>query len=182
MKFPPNPAHPLRVKTLVPVLVVVLTFSILQSVAVIVTAILPIHPDEVGWRFGLFRIVLEAAPQISVALATIAIVGLFGERYLAVRGAAVIALLLGALLVPVLILDALDFIQVLHYVAADQMHAFKLRSLQDGGTGAAFMVLLFWFGRRGLQAGKRPEVVELRDGLVINKEAAPGPFDPRVTN
>ncbi len=182
MDFPPNPAHPLRVKLLVPALVAVLVFSILQPIAVIVTAILPAHVDEAGWRFQLFGILLGAAPQISVALASIAIVGLFSERYLALRGAAIGALLLGALLIPVLILDALDFLQMRRYVTIDQLRSFDLRTLQSAGTGAVLALLLFWFGRRALQAGKRPEMVELKDGLVINRETAPEPLDARITN
>jgi hypothetical protein len=170
MDYPQNPTHPFRVQTLTPALIAVLVVATLQPLAVITTAQLPLRFGEVTWRFQTLTIFLGAAPPVSFGLALIAIVGLFGARYRAVRGAAIGALLLGAALIPVLILDGLDFLQVRRLVGADKMHAFQLNMLQSAGVGIILVPLLFWLGWSGLQAGRKAPAARSEDTLVVGQE------------
>ena len=185
MEFPLNPEHRLRVETLAPAMVTVLVLAALQPLAVIVATILPLRFDDISWRFQVFALFVGASPQIAVELAILAAIGLFGEQYRAVRGAAVGALVLGATLVPVLLFEILDYLEVRHLVPADRVRGFDLTTLQAIAVGAAFVPLLLWLGRRGLgrRCEKSVRAMNIDDHLVAWRSAfATAPYDPRVNN
>jgi hypothetical protein len=182
MEFPLNPEHRLRVETLAPAMVTILVLAALQPLAVIVATILPLRFEDLSWRFQVFALFVGASPQISVELAILAAIGLFGEQYWAVRGAAVGALVLGVTLGPVLVYELLDYLQFRRVVPADRVHGFDLTTLQPIAVGAALVPLLIWLGRRGLQAGKKPKFMDIDDHLVVAENPAVDYLDPRVNN
>jgi hypothetical protein len=182
MDFPPNPEPQLRVSTLYPALIAILTLAVMQPFVVIGTSLFPLKLGEATWRFQAFAELLGATPQIAIGLVFIAAIGLFGERYRAVRYTAIVALVLGIILIPVVILDALDYLEVRRLVSAERARAFDLNSLQTELFGFLLAVLLIWLGSAGRRAGIKPPDMDITDVLVINTEPAAGPLDPRVNN
>lgn len=182
MEYPPNPTHPFRVETLAPALVAVMVIAILQPLVVIITTMQPMLPGEATWRVQVLALLLGAAPQISVGIAFIAMVGLFGERYRPVRGAAIGAIVLGVVLIPVIIFYGLDTIEIRRMVPYERLRSFQLNAIQAAGVGVILVPVLLWLGWRGLRAGKKPQPMDITDALLIDKQPLPGPLDPRVTN
>lgn len=182
MEYPPNPSQPFRVDTIAPPLITLLALATLQPLVVIVTSTMPMDFAELAWRVRFFALVLGTAPQIGMSLVVIAAIGLFSQRYLAVRGAAIGAFLFGLLLIPVLIFDLLDILQLQQAIPLDQLRYFRINAIQTSGMALLIVPVLFWMGRAGLQAGKRAPTVDIVDALMINQEPAPGPIDPRVNN
>lgn len=170
MEYPPNPTQQFRVASLVPALIPLLVLAILQPLVVVTATILPLKLGDSTWRFQAFTMILGAAPQISVGLVLVAAIGLFGERFRAVRGAALGAILLAIVLLPLLFLDALDYLEVRRLVGSDKIRTFDVNVLQAVGVGIILVPLLLWFGGRGLQAGKKVPGRDVEDQIVIDKD------------
>jgi hypothetical protein len=173
MDFPPNPAQPLRIQTLAPPLLTIMALAILQPLVVITTTVLPAQIGEATWRVRVFALLLGTTPQVAVSLVVIAAIGLFSERYAAVRWASIAALVIGILLIPLLVLDGLDVLQVRTLVPADQVHGYYVNALQTAAMAGVLVPILLWMGRRGLQAGKQPVATEVDDHLVVGKAPPP---------
>ena len=182
MQYPQQPSQPFRVETLAPSLIGLLVLSCVQPLVVIATTAMPYAPDDPIWRGRLYALLLGTAPQLGVCLVLIAAIGIFSERYAPVRWSAIAALAIAALLVPILMLDALDVIQIQQQVPLDLLRRYRINGLQTWFFGAIMVPTLVWVGIRGLQAGKKAPEMDISDALLLNKEPLPGPLDPRVTN
>ena len=182
MDYPDLPSQPFRVQTLAPALVVVLLIATLQPLVVIITTSMPLSFEDVAWRVRFYALLLGSTPQLSFCLVLLAGIGLFGERHLTVRLASIAALLLGIALIPLIIIDALDVLQLQARVPMDQLKAYRISALQAWAMVAMLIPALIYMGIRGIQAGRKAPKIDLDDALLLDKEALPGPVDPRVFN
>lgn len=182
MEYPQTPSQHFRVETLAPALIWLLVIAAVQPLVAITTTVMPFDVADAAWRLRVFELLLATTSQIAVSLVLIAAVGLFSERYQAVRGASIAAWIQAVLLIPILILYSLDVFQVQRMVPLDQLKRFHINALQTAGTAAVMVPILFWMGFRGMRAGKKPAVIDVEDALLIDKEPLPGTLDPRVIN
>ena len=182
MDYPELPSQPFRVQTLGPALVLVLVIATIQPLAVIAVSTMPFSFEDAGWRVRLYSLLLGSTPQLAFCLVLLASVGLFAELHRVVRWTAMTALLLGILLIPLVIADALDVIEVQQRVPLDQLRQYRINAIESWGLVALLIPALIWMGRRGLQAGRKAPPLDVDDALLLDKEPLPGPLDPRVTN
>lgn len=184
MDYPENPSQPFRVATLAPALLVVVALAMVQPFLVIFIQTLPADASDPVWRTRTLTLLLGAVPQIAVELAVFLAIAIFAYRYAAVRGAAMVALLLAALEIPALVANWLDMLQVRRLVAHDRLRAFDLNALEVSGLALVMVPLLCWLAWAGLRAGRKAptDTAVGEDVLVIGKEPLPGPYDPRVVN
>ncbi|MGH7584124.1 MAG: hypothetical protein ACREL5_12945 [Gemmatimonadales bacterium] len=151
-------------------LIGLLILGILQPVIAITTTVLPWSMGEATWRVRYFTLLLGAAPQVSVALALLVAVAMFSGFRRPVRIVGFVFLVMAVLVAVIALLDLLDSLQVRSIVAQDRMRAFEINAAETVILGAILVPLLFWAGRRALDAGKLDEITEKdrgQRGLVV---------------
>lgn len=159
---PPRPAS-VRVQALIPPLVAVLTLVTLSVLVDIVAVRLPPHFGDTQWRFQTINLFLSAGPQLSLVLGIIAVTGIFGGYRVAVRGAALGALVLAVLLIVLTPLFALDVLEIRRQVPVDNKRTFDLVTMKTAAFSIAFAVADFWAGRRGLKVSSRESGEAMRE-------------------
>ena len=150
-----TPMLSLRAHTVISAALAVLVVVTLSPLADVLVPALPVATGEVRWRFQVFGTVLAALPQLAFLLAAITAVGIFGGRRVAVRGAAIAALVLalvaGLLLVPF----ALDFLDMRRLVPVDRKNNFDMAAMKTGALAASSRWRLPISAGRGCRAASR---------------------------
>lgn len=139
----------------------------------VLVAALPLSTGEVRWRFQIFGAYLAALPQLAFLLAVIMAVGIMSGHRRAVRAAALAALVLTLVAVPLLPIFALDFLEMRRLVALDRKATFDLAAMKTGAFGGVLVLALAHLGWRGFtssapdkNAGRRVE----GSGLVVGQD------------
>ncbi|MDX2260975.1 MAG: hypothetical protein SFU84_04660 [Gemmatimonadales bacterium] len=167
-----TPMLSLRAHTVISAALAVLVVVTLSPLADVLVPALPVATGEVRWRFQVFGTVLAALPQLAFLLAAITAVGIFGGRRVAVRGAAIAALVLalvaGLLLVPF----ALDFLDMRRLVPVDRKNNFDMAAMKTGAFGGLFTLALAYLGWKGMQGSVKEKTTERKQGqgLVVGQE------------
>lgn len=159
----PRPVASSRVQSLMLPLVAVLTLVALSVLVDILAVRLPPHFGQTQWRFQTINLFLSAGPQLSLVLAIIASVGIFGGHRWAVRGAAIGAVVLAVLLIGLMPLFGLDMLEIRRQVPLDNKHTFDLVTLKTGAFSVMFAAVNFWAGRLGIRASAREPGEDLRE-------------------
>jgi hypothetical protein len=167
-----TPMLSLRANTVISAALAVLVVVALSPLADVLVPALPLATGEVRWRFQVFGTVLAALPQLAFVLAAITAVGIFGGRRMAVRGAAIAALVLAVVAGLLLVPFALDFLDMRRLVAMDRKNNFDMAAMKTGAFGGFFTLALFYLGWRGLQGSVKEKTTERKQGqgLIVGQE------------
>jgi hypothetical protein len=169
MIVPDNPSPGFRAQILAPALIGIVIVAFMQPLVVITTSSMPMHFDDASWRLHFSSLLLGAAPQLAAELVLISAIGLYAGGWKAIRRVALVALVLGVALVPLLLFNALDVIQVRHVVPEDRQAAYDMNAAQTLLMGALMVPALLWAGYRGMRVGRgnSSEAITADDGLVV---------------
>jgi hypothetical protein len=132
----------------------VLSIVGLSLVADFLTTVLPLRAGDVQWRFQAEGMVLNAAPQWALILLLVLAVGLYGERFGALKAGAILCLGLALILAVLLPFFALDFLTVRHLQPQSRLSAFQRVGLRLAGIGALMVPALVWAGWRAWAAAR----------------------------
>lgn len=139
---------------LAPAMLGVLSIIGLSLVADILTTALPLRTGDVAWRFQIEALVLNTAPQWALILMVVLAVGVFGERFGALKPGAIGCLVLAVLLAVLLPFFALDFLTVRHLQTQSLLPAFQRVGIKVSAIAVLLVPGLLWAGVRGLAASR----------------------------
>ncbi|MEO5800154.1 MAG: hypothetical protein ABIZ70_15100 [Gemmatimonadales bacterium] len=162
-----------RAQTLIPALVTILVVAALSPIGDVILPRMPLQLSEVQPRFQIFGLLLAAGPQVAMLLAVIAAIALFGGYRIGVRIAAIFALVMAVVYVPLVMLFALDFLQVRRQVNQEMIKGFDIAAMKTGATGFLLALLLAWAGWLALKASVKDETTGRKqkgDGLIVGQE------------
>jgi len=167
-----TPLLSVRANTVISAALAVLTVVTLSPLADVLVPALPVATGEVRWRFQVFGTMLAALPQLAFLLAAITAVGILGGRRMAVRGAAISALVLALVAAFLLVPFALDFLDMRRLVPLDRKGNFDMAAMKTGLFGGLFALVLAYMGWRGLQGSVKEKTTERKQGqgLVVGQE------------
>lgn len=167
-----TPMLSLRAHTVISAALAVLVVVALSPLADVLVPALPVSTGEVRWRFQVFGTMLAALPQLALLLAAITAVGIFGGRRVAVRGAAIAALLLALVAALLLVPFALDFLDMRRLVPVDRKNNFDMAAMKTGAFGGLFALVLAYLGWKGIQGSVKEKTTERKQGqgLVVGQE------------
>lgn len=160
-----------RAQLVISAVIAVLAVATLSPLADAMVPAFPLATGEVRWRFQVFGTVLAALPQLALLLASIAGVGILAGHRLAVRGAAVAALLLAVVSLVLLPLFALDFLEMRRLIPIDRKATFDMAAMKTGLFGGLFMLVLAYLGFRGWPASAKEDTTQRKEGqgLVVGQ-------------
>jgi len=161
---------------LIPALVAGLCILILSGLADLFISSWPPRLSEGGWRFRAFGQILAQAPQLTLLAVLLVLAGLVGAFRPAIRGAAVLAMVLAvisAILVPFF---ALDFLQQRRLVQIAQRTMYDRAAMKTGALALLLVPFLLWVGWRSWQASAVPKEASRSrktkgDGLIVGQDA-----------
>lgn len=134
----------------------------------------PARFDLVQWRFQSENLWFGAAPQFSLALVIFGTIASVAAARGAIRGASLVAILLGVSLVMVAPFFMLDFIEARRLVNFSQKSAFDAAFLRTGCCGGVLALANLWLGIAGLRVASRQgeETVrrETGHGLIVGQD------------
>lgn len=167
-----SPMLSLRAHAVISAALAVLVVAALSPLADVLVPALPLATGEVRWRFQVFGTVLAALPQLGFLLAAITAVGILGGRRVAVRGAAIAAIVLALVSALLLIPFALDFLDMRRLVPLDRKNNFDMAAMKTGAFGGLFTLVLAYLGWMGLQGSTKEKTTERKQGqgLIVGQE------------
>lgn len=118
------------------------------------TRILPVRPDDAGWRFGAMGIVFNSlvTPLLGLFLAMVAAAVLGHSRTL--RGLSVVSYAAAVVVALSLVLFVLDYLQARAGVVAERRSAVDIVSWKALFLGALGMIVAAGFGNFGWRASR----------------------------
>ncbi len=162
-----------RTQAYLPALIAVLGAGLLSLAGDALLVNMPPRFGELSWRFRFLSSILGVGPQFALVGGVIAAVGMFGGHRLSVRIISLIALALGIVYGPVVILFALDFLQMRRLMPSDQIRAFNYAAMKTAAISLVFVPAFLWAGWRGFQASQKEDDATRRQrghGLVVGQE------------
>lgn len=171
-----NPTTPLlsaRAQSLFPALVSLLVVVILSTFSDVGVTALATPSIGVQYSFQVIGLLLASAPQVAVMLVLIAWLATLSGQRLAVRGAAIAALVIGAVFLILVPFFGLDFLQSRRMVSESQLKGFTLAGLKTVGFAAWLSLLFIWAGWRGILASQKADEGDSRqkgEGLVVGQQ------------
>ncbi|MEP6591355.1 MAG: hypothetical protein ABJC19_09245 [Gemmatimonadota bacterium] len=162
-----------RAQALIPALVSLLVVATLSPFADVILPRLPLPFGEIQPRFQFYGLLLASAPQVATLLAVTAAVSLFGGYRLGLRIAALLAVVVGAIMVILVPLFALDFLTVRRQVNQDLLHGFDMAAMKTGATAFLLALLMIWVAVLAFKASAKDEATPRKtkgQGLVVGQE------------
>lgn len=162
-----------RAQALIPALVTLLVVAALSPFADVILPRMPLQLGVVQSRFQIFGLVLAAGPQVSMLLAMIASVSLFGGYRLGVRIAAIFGMIVAVLLVLLVPFFALDFMQVRRQINQEMLKGFDMAAMKTGALAFVLGLLLAWAALLAFKASVKEEGSGRKqkgEGLIVGQE------------
>ncbi len=131
----------------------------------------PIESGVARWRFERFGTFLGGMPMLTIQIVLLLMLaGMAGQRRTA-RTAAIFALAVGVIAIPLALAFVLDFVEVRRVVQVPNRGIFDRGAMKTGLFGALFVLPLLWVGWLGLQATQIDTNAPRSkgDGLVVGR-------------
>jgi cytochrome bd-type quinol oxidase subunit 2 len=123
---------------------------ILSPLLDLATAVWPVRPTEVSWRFGTFGLITSALITPILGLAVLQGVAAFLEKFRAVRVVSAVNVLVGVLLVGTA-LFLLDAVQLRGTVTEAAKQSYDAAALKALVTALLEVVVVLWIGIVGMR-------------------------------
>jgi hypothetical protein len=163
-----------RAQMLGPALTALLVMFTLSPFADVMVGRWPLDLSQPQLRFQTFGLFYAAAPQATVGLVLLVIVGLISGYRLVVRGTAIAGLVLAACYLVVMPFFGLDFLQVMRLVAQTNKRTFELGVIKTTGMVLVLIPLWAWAGITALKVTGRPPASsrqrEKGEGLIVAQD------------
>jgi cytochrome bd-type quinol oxidase subunit 2 len=124
---------------------------ILSPLLDLATAVWPVRPTEVSWRFGTFGLITSALITPILGLAVLQGVAAFLEKFRAVRVVSAVNVLVGVLLLVGTALFLLDAVQLRGTVTEAAKQSYDAAALKALVTALLEVVVVLWIGIVGMR-------------------------------
>lgn len=168
-----SPSINAKFRDLLPVAIGLLVLVALSSIADLLVASLPTDFGDIRWRYQLMFSILSSGTQIALFIALLMITGTLADERLAVRGAAIAALVFGALYLVILPFYGLDFVVARRMVPVANRHSFDMTWGKTTVYVAVLTVGMIWAGVKGFKASAKLDLTgkkrEVGEGLIVGQ-------------
>lgn len=148
---------------------------ILSPLIDLATAVWPIRPSEVSWRFGTFGLITGALVTPIIGLLLLQVAAALLDHVLTLRVVSVLQLIAAVFLLVGIALFVLDAVQLRGTVTAAAKVSYDLAATKALVTALLELVVLGWIGMGGLRAasavGKRLGSRDPSASLVVGRGA-----------